>query len=286
MNILSFTYPNVVPNLYDFLSSVEHEKNILKNVSVFFLFIQRKSMGSKTTPESGKKTHSAKESKSYMFIMKWGWANDRIFILGLTFPRRSLDNPTNSHWPSSLSPSICSGPPRVLCECAHVYTSWNMYLSIQHGGRSGVRGGLEREIWLNSSRSIRITAGLALWTTKNHNVNTEDKCMLGAYIRECVFFIKCLTGFWNSGCDGLHTLTQLCGDFTGLLWKTWAGQNSEIQWATWTVSWNKKTIVFPFPMRVFFSLGLLNSLTTNLWDCFSFKERCYALFTNVASPSW
>lgn len=72
------------------------------------------------------------------------------------------------------------------------------------------------------------------------------------------FLIKCLTGFWNSGCDGLHSLnlTELCGDFTGLLWKTWAGQNSEIQWATWTVSWNKKTIVFPFPVRVFF-----------LWDC-------------------
>jgi len=49
-----------------------------------------------------------------------------------------------------------------------------MYLSVQHGGRSGVRGGQEKEIWLNSIGSRRITAGLALWTTKNHNVNTED----------------------------------------------------------------------------------------------------------------
>lgn len=50
---------------------------------------------------------------------------------------------------------------------------------------------------------------------------------------------------------------------------------------------NKKAIVFPFPASFFFffPLGLLNSLTTDLWDCFSFKERRYALFTNVASPS-
>lgn len=98
-----------------------------------------------------------------------------------------------------------------------------------------------------------------------------------------------LDWFLKHGRDGLHTLnlTELCGDFTGLLWKTWAGQNTVKSNEQHELSVDTKGLLYFFSTEgLLFSLWLLNSLTTNLWDCFPFKKRCYALFTNVASPSW
>ncbi len=37
MKILSFTHPNVIPNLYDFLSSVEHKIKYFKSLYLLFL---------------------------------------------------------------------------------------------------------------------------------------------------------------------------------------------------------------------------------------------------------
>jgi len=47
--LLSFTRPHVAPNLCD--SFAGHKEDILKNVSVFILFIQWKSMGSTIMPD-------------------------------------------------------------------------------------------------------------------------------------------------------------------------------------------------------------------------------------------
>ncbi len=37
MKILSFTHPNVIPNLYDFLFSVEHKIKYFKSLYLLFL---------------------------------------------------------------------------------------------------------------------------------------------------------------------------------------------------------------------------------------------------------
>ncbi len=106
MKILSsFTHPQVVPNLYEFLCSAEHKGRYSEEcgkqsssgaplTSIVFSFPTMEVNGAPKQP--GYKLSSkylplcsAEQRHSYRFGTTWGWVNDdRIFIFGLTIHLR------------------------------------------------------------------------------------------------------------------------------------------------------------------------------------------------------
>ncbi len=100
MKILSsFTHPQVVPNLYEFLCSAEHKgryseecgkqsSSVAPLTSIVFFFYYRSQWCPKTAwLQTFFKISSAEQRNSYRFGTTWGWVNDdRIFIFGWTIP--------------------------------------------------------------------------------------------------------------------------------------------------------------------------------------------------------
>ncbi len=99
----SFTYPQVVPNLYECLCSAEHKGRYSEEcgkqsssgaplTSIVFIFPTMEVNGA--PKQSGYKLSSkylplcsAEQRNSYRFGTTWGWVNDdRICIFGWTIP--------------------------------------------------------------------------------------------------------------------------------------------------------------------------------------------------------
>jgi len=101
MKILSsFTYPQVVANLYEFLYSAEHKWRYFEEwlepnsclAPLTSIVEKKKYYGSQlcqSSIRSSKYLHlcSAEERNSKRFATAWGWVNDdRIFIFGWSIP--------------------------------------------------------------------------------------------------------------------------------------------------------------------------------------------------------
>ncbi len=101
--LLSFTHPQVVPNLYECVCSAEHKVRYSEEwgkqsssgaplTSIVFFFPPMEVNGAPKQP--GYKLSSkylplcsAEQTHSYRFGTTWGWVNDdRIFIFGWTIP--------------------------------------------------------------------------------------------------------------------------------------------------------------------------------------------------------
>ncbi len=82
-NLLWFTHPQVIPNLYDILSFAEHKRKYFDNCCCcFFWSMQWKSMITKTVWLSTLfKIPSSKRINPYIFGMAWGWVNDYKFSI-------------------------------------------------------------------------------------------------------------------------------------------------------------------------------------------------------------
>ncbi len=100
MKILSsFTHPQVVPNLYEFLCSAEHKgrKPGCFGAPLTSIVGKKNTMEVNGAPELLCFPHSseylplcsAEQTHSYRFGTTWGWVNDdTIFIFGWTIPLR------------------------------------------------------------------------------------------------------------------------------------------------------------------------------------------------------
>ncbi len=100
MKILSsFTHPQVVPNLYEFLCSAEHKGRYFEERlfwgTIDFHCTKKNTMEVNGAPELLCFPHSSKylplcsaeQRNSYRFGTTWGWVNDDIiFIFGWTIP--------------------------------------------------------------------------------------------------------------------------------------------------------------------------------------------------------
>ncbi len=100
MKILSFTHPQVVPNMYECLCSAEHKGRYSEEWVLGHHWLPQHFLsyyGSQWCPKTAwLQTFfkiplcSAEQRNSYMFGTTWGWINyDTIFIFGWTFPLKS-----------------------------------------------------------------------------------------------------------------------------------------------------------------------------------------------------
>ncbi len=102
MNILSsFTHPHVVPNIYEFIYSVEHKRRYFEKAKLFWLTLYAKTVQT-FSPSKYLLLCSTEERTSYRFIITREWVNDKIKIFVWTLPLNTKQS-VQRRWNAALN---------------------------------------------------------------------------------------------------------------------------------------------------------------------------------------